>query len=391
MSTASSWRPRLGDVALAALLAGVMEAGSFGTSHHLHAHRPMDAAGGLLILAIAGALAFRRRQPAIVLGAVSGLLLVYFLIGYGPGPVWLALLVAYATAVVHGQRLAAGIAAVVGFSVFPWLDDWLGRGPAPNALGLTLLAAGLLVLFGAAEAVRARRARRDEERRRREEEAARTATEERLRIARDLHDVLAHNISLISVQAGVALHVNGELPDQARSALTAIRAASKEALGELRSALDALRQTGDAAPHRPSPGLAQLDDLVAGARAAGLHVAVSVEGVGGPVPVPVPVPVDVAAYRIVQEALTNVIRHAGAGSAEVTIRRTGAALVLTVEDDGHGSGAGTLPSPGSGILGMRERAAALGGTLNAGPRPGGGFRVHAELPAGAPVAAEPGQ
>ena len=379
MTTTGSWRPPLRDVALAGGLGAAMVGGSFGASHHLHAHRPMDAGGALLILAIAGALAFRRRQPAVVLGAVYGLLLAYFLIGYGPGPVWLGLLVAYATAVVHGQRLAAGIAAVGGFVVFPWLDDWMGRGQAPDALGLTLLAAGLLALFGASEAVRARRVRVAEERRRHAEEAARAATEERLRIARDLHDVLAHNISLISVQAGAALHVNGELPDQARSALTAIRHASKEALGELRAALDALRQTGDAPPHRPSPGLAQLDDLVAGARAAGLQVAVSVsvpgEGAG-----PLPVPVDVAAYRIVQEALTNVIRHAGAAAARVDARRVGEALVLIIEDDGHGPGAGGPPSPGSGILGMRERASALGGSLAAGPRPGGGFRVRAELP-----------
>lgn len=379
MSTARSWRPPLRDVALAAGLGAVMVGGSFGATHHLHAHRPMDAGGALFILAIAGALAYRRRQPVAVLGVVYGLVLAYFLIGYGPGPVWLGLLVAYATAVVHGHRLAAGVAAVGGFVVFPWLADWMGRGEAPTALGLTLLAAGLLVLFGASEAVRARRARVTEERRRQAEEAARAATEERLRIARDLHDVLAHNIALISVQAGAALHVNGELPDQARSALTAIRQASKEALGELRAALDALRQTGDAPPHRPSPGLAQLDDLVAGARAAGLQVGVSVslprESTG-----PLPVPVDVAAYRIVQEALTNVIRHAGAASARVDVARVGQALVLTIDDDGHGPGVGSPPSSGSGILGMRERASALGGSLTAGPRPGGGFRVRAELP-----------
>lgn len=375
MSTPSAWRPPLPDVAIAAVLGLAMVGGTFGASRHVHAHRPMDGLGALIVLGIACALAYRRRQPAVVLGAVSGLTLVYFLVGYGPGPVWLGLLLAYATAVVHGHRLAAGIAAVAGFLVFPWVDDWMGRGGAPDALGLTALAAGLLVLFGAAEAVRARRAHRAEEARRAEEERARAATEERLRIARDLHDVLAHNISLISVQAGVALHVNGELPDQARSALTAIREASKEALGELRSALDALRQTGDTAPHRPSPGLAQLGDLVAGARAAGLNVTVS--GDAGALPAAA----DMAAYRIVQEALTNVIRHAQATAARIAVQRSGESVVLTVEDDGHGplGGAGS----GSGILGMRERASALGGALSAGPGPDGGFRVEARLPVAA--------
>jgi signal transduction histidine kinase len=391
-----AWR----DAGLAAVLGAVMVGGTAGAQRHLQNFQPpvhsLDAGGILLLLGIAGVLALRRRQPVAVLWAISALTLGYFLVGYPPGPVWLGLLVAYPTAVVRGHRLGAGVAAGVCFLVFPWLADLLGRGPAPTPLYLSVLAAGLLGLFAAAEALRARRVRAAETARRRAEEVAAAATEERMRIARDLHDVLAHTISLINVQAGVALHLNDDLPDQARSALTAIKQASREALGELRSALDALRQSGDAAPRAPAPGLGQLDDLVASARAAGLETSVAVTGP----PAPLPAPVDQAAFRIVQEALTNVIRHAGASAVAISVDYGAGALTLRVDDDGQAAGgaAGVAAassgdgSRGSGIIGMRERAQSLGGTLMAAPRPSGGFSVVAllPLPAGTePPAAEP--
>ena len=212
---------------------------------------------------------------------------------------------------------------------------------------------------------------------------------ERLRIAQELHDVLAHNISLINVQAGVALHVNEQLPDHARAALTAIKQASREALGELRTVLDVLRQNGDAAaPRRPAPGLAQLQDLVEGAKVAGLETHVEIEGE----PVALPAPVDLAAYRIAQEALTNVIRHAGAANVWVRVLYGPQELGIRVEDDGSGPLApqgSALGGGGNGIPGMRERAAALGGRLDTGPRPGGGFQVLARLPLGPTPEAAP--
>jgi signal transduction histidine kinase len=177
------------------------------------------------------------------------------------------------------------------------------------------------------------------------------------------------------VQAGVALHVNGELPEQARAALSAIKDASREALGELRSALDVLRQTGDA-PRGPAPGLGQLPDLVAGARTAGLDVRVETEGV----PVALPAPLDLAAYRIAQEALTNIIRHAGATTVWIRVTYGAGDLRLRVEDDGRGMPVGEPAGGGSGIAGMRDRLAALGGELHTGARPGGGFQVAARLP-----------
>jgi signal transduction histidine kinase len=248
---------------------------------------------------------------------------------------------------------------------------------------VSALAAWLLVLFGVGEGVRIRRVRAAEAARLREEKAKLQASDERLRIARELHDVLAHNISLINVQAGAALHVNGELPEQARTALSAIKEASREALGELRSALDVLRQTGDAPPRGPAPGLGQLPDLVAAARSAGLDVRVVTDGV----PVMLPAPLDLAAYRIAQEALTNVIRHAAATTVWIRVTYGPANLGLRIEDDGKGLSLGEPAGAGSGIAGMRERLTALGGELRTGPRPGGGFQVTGRLPLPAPVPA----
>ena len=182
---------------------------------------------------------------------------------------------------------------------------------------------------------------------------------------------------MINVQAGVALHLMDEQPEQARTALTAIRDASKEALGELRSVLDILRQSGEAPPRSPTAGLADLGQLLAGSEAAGLSVRTDIR-------MPreaLPPGVDLAAYRIVQEALTNIARHANARSATLRIGQDDGVLTVEVVDDGRG-GASPLHTPGSGtgIAGMRERAAAIGGHLDAGPRPGGGFAVRARLP-----------
>jgi len=186
-------------------------------------------------------------------------------------------------------------------------------------------------------------------------------------------------------QAGVALHVNGVLPEQARTALAAIKDASREALGELRSALDVLRQSGDAPPRRPAPGLADLPDLVAGARTAGLDVRVETEGA----PVAVPAPLDLAAYRVAQEALTNVIRHAAATTVWLRLTYAASELRLRIEDDGRGPAVGEPAGGGSGIAGMRERAAALGGELRTGRRPGGGFQVSARFALPASTESEP--
>src|SRR5690606_8568535 len=200
----------------------------------------------------------------------------------------------------------------------------------------------------------------------------RRADEERLRIARELHDVLAHSISVINVQAGVGLALLDSDPEQARTALTTIKEKSKEALGEVRQVLDTLRTPG-AAPRAPAPGLDRLPELVEQAAAAGLDVTVE-----GEVPDLAP-NADLAAFRIVQEALTNVVRHSGSRNARVRTEVRDGALRLCIDDDGPATGADAGGS-GNGLAGMRERAAALDGTIEAGPRPDGGFRVLAVLP-----------
>ena len=227
--------------------------------------------------------------------------------------------------------------------------------------------------------------RAEEAERTRDEAAQRRAMEERLRIARELHDSLTHSISVIQVQAGVAVHLARKRGEDVPPTLLAIQEAGADATRELRATLGALRsdQDGDGS------GLGQLDSLVARARAAGLPVTVTVTGAERPLPPEV----DQAAYRIVQEALTNVSRHAGLAdggdqvSASVHLHYTPEVLSVQVANDGPGTvtPAGTRPSgPGLGLVGMRERVSALGGRLQAGPQDGGGFHVHAELPARAP-------
>ena len=227
--------------------------------------------------------------------------------------------------------------------------------------------------------------RAEEAERTKDEAARRRAVEERLRIARELHDSLTHSISVIQVQAGVAVHLARKRGEEVPPALLAIQEAGADASRELRATLQVLRSAEDG----DSSGLCQLDSLVARARTAGLPVTVTVTGAERPLPPDV----DQAAYRIVQEALTNVSRHAGKACASVRLRYTPDTLTVQVADDGKGDGArpagarpaGARPAgPGLGLIGMRERVSALGGRLHAGPRDGGGFQVRAELPVRAP-------
>jgi signal transduction histidine kinase len=222
--------------------------------------------------------------------------------------------------------------------------------------------------------------RADEAERTKDEAARRKAMEERLRIARELHDSLTHSISVIQIQSGVAVHLAGKRGEDVPPALLAIQEAGADASRELRATLSVLRSEEDG----DSSGLSQLDSLLARARTAGLPVTVTVTGVARPVPPDV----DQAAYRIVQEALTNVSRHAAEANATVHLHYTPEVLTVQVDDDGNGSSASSVtsagirsPGPGMGLVGMRERVSALGGLLHAGPQDGGGFRVRAELPA----------
>jgi len=251
---------------------------------------------------------------------------------------------------------------------------------------------GWLLAFAiAAEATRIRAERAAATKASRQLDQRRQQSEERLRVARDLHDVIGHNISLINVQASMGLDLMDSQPEQARAALSAIKSASKEALEELRTMLTTLRHDDDA-PRSPAPGLDRLPELIELTRAAGLGVDVEVAGQAPPLPAAV----HLAAYRIIQESLTNVARHAGRARVAVRVTYDDAGVHVEIDNDGTAPSdrapsdrapSDRAPSDrapaigtGSGITGMRERATALGGDLSAGFRPGGGFRVSARLP-----------
>jgi signal transduction histidine kinase len=345
-------------------------------------HRPGQAAAGPLdyvLLALAGAaLVARRRFPVAVLAvALAASLLAA---RYGD-PLYLVLTAGFVNAVLAGRRVAAIASLVIGYLAAVWPPWLIGTRHHATATSALALLCGLLVLLGAAELTRARSQRAAALRRSRQEQLQRQAGEERMRIARDLHDVVAHNISVINVQANTALHLMDRQPERARDALSTINEVSKQALVELRSVLGVLRGVDESAPRAPSPGLARLGELVESAAATGLTVGVEEDGPR----VRLPANVDVAAYRIVQEALTNSARHSGSASATVRVRYGERDVVIEVADGGSGR-AGGAQSPaaangaGRGIAGMTERARALGGTLNAGHRAGGGFLVLARLP-----------
>jgi len=380
---------RRGEVLGAVVVAAIQVAGTAGAAHGRAATgRPYEPlAWGLLVLSAAGLL-LRRRSAVAALVATAVPVWVYLALGYPGGPVYLAVIGALIGALVRGRRVAAWVALAVGYPMFVWVAPLVAGQPPPQPATAVGTAAWLVACAAIVELVKSRRERAVEFRRTRAEESRRRAGEQRMAIARELHDVLAHHISLISVQAGVALHLMDEQPEQARTALTAIRQASRESLGELRSVLELLRHGADGAdgadgaPRAPAPGLDALDALVERTSAAGLPVTVEVTGAARPLPAAV----GLAAYRIVQEALTNVTRHAGR-PVTATVRLDYAPDQLTVEVTDDGPGAEDTSGTGSGLLGMAERAAALGGQLDAGPRPGGGFRVAARLPVRARVPA----
>jgi signal transduction histidine kinase len=342
--------------------------------------RPVDAACRVLIAVAALALLVRRRAPVATLSVVTVATSTYLLIGYPYGPILVTFMVAvYTVAVWLPVRPAA--LATGGAFVLLSAHVFVGRGPAPGWAGVLPASAWVVVPFAVGVVVRVSReatARtRAEEARSRAEQARRQADEERLRIAQEVHDVVGHGLAAISMQAEIALHLLPKRPEQAEVALTAISRTSREALDELRVTLGAVRR---GAEREPVPGLARLPALRD--RLAGAGLAVEVRVVGDPREVPAAV--DLAAYRVVQEALTNVLRHAGVGSAEVTVDYRVDEVTVEVTDRGVGADrAGTAPADdegGHGLAGMRERVAALGGRLTTGPRAGGGFRVYAVLP-----------
>ncbi|MFJ1656230.1 sensor histidine kinase [Streptomyces sp. NPDC088337] len=324
-------------------------------------------------LLVAGGLALtaRRRAPLPVL-AVTGLCAVgYQAAGFDVPAV--AYLFAVYAAVRAGHRTATVVASVAMLAALPLaaLVSLHDTGEAFARARGALEVAWLIAAGAAGEALRQAERRADEAERTREETARRRADEERLHIARELHDSLTHQISIIKVQAEVAVHVARRRGEQVPSSLLAIQEAGREASRELRATLEALRDD-DTAPPR---GLDHVPELVERARAIGLDATLTIRGRRHDVPAAV----DRTVYRIVQESLTNIARHAAADSASVRIDCRPDALTIRVDDDGRATRE-TTPTPGVGLLGMRERVTALGGRLRAEPRVEGGFTVQAELP-----------
>jgi signal transduction histidine kinase len=333
------------------------------------------AAGFAFAVALGAALLVRRRFPVAVLVGTAVALVAYYALGLPAiGLAVPAAAALYSAAEAGPPRWAGGTAAAL---VVVAMLARFREGDDPGfLLGIELASTVLTMVAVVAlgDGVRSRRLLHAAQERWAERVATDRVQQERLRIARDLHDVLAHSVAVVSVQAAVAAEAVRDDPDAAERALAAVREAGSAALADLRGTLGVLRDGADPHDRQPVGGVAQLALLADSTAAAGVPVEVRVEGE----PVPLPAAVDATAYRIAQEALTNVLRHAGAQRAEVLLRY-GDDLRLSVRDDGRGA----APDPGGmGLRGMRERAELLGGTLHAGPDRAGGFRVDAVLPLG---------
>jgi len=370
-----SMRPPVRDLALAAVLLVL----ALGTTVEGH----LGEGPFWLTLPVAavmtGATAWRTRTPLASLVVVVAAGLVQSLVGHEPGALWalaVYLLASYSVAAFSTEaRAAVGGAALVAVQ---WWQEW--RESGSDYLFVVLVFGGAWLLGRLVNQWRARATLAELN----QEERARLAVaEERARIARELHDIVAHGVSVIAVQADAAEAVLSREPERAREPLNVIRSSSREVLDEMRRLLLLLRMADPLAEEPPTdgvtpqPGLEQLPDLVSSVSAAGLPVTLDPLDCDGPVPLSV----ELSAYRIVQEALTNVMKHAGRASTRVSVRRTATALVVDVVNE-KGTSTSTSPSDGSGhgLVGMRERVALVGGELRAGPLAGGGFGVQAVLP-----------
>jgi signal transduction histidine kinase len=335
---------------------------------------PPSQALGIFALAIAGPLALigARRFPGPVVAVVSLAAALDLFVNAHGGPPYIALAFAIVSAIVRGARVWAWVSvgaawiATVGAALALGRESW-----TPGRIAATTL--GILIFFGIGEGIRTRRERAAEYWRLARQREQSEVQAERVRIARELHDVLAHSLSQINVQAGVGLHLMDRQPDKAAEALASIKETSKSALDEVRSVLGALRSEGNPdAPLVPEPGLDRLPALVDAIR--GVDVTLD-NRIGD-----APKSVQLALFRIAQESLTNVTRHADATHATVRLWTDPDAYRLEVVDDGAGATTAPSETGGRGLLGMRERAELLGGHLTAGPAEGRGFRVSATIP-----------
>ncbi len=346
---------------------------------------PLNWFGYVLLIAGPVALLLRTVYPYTVLLTVIAITGIYLAAGFRFGPIFVSLVVAFLTAASVGPRWRSYPLPLLGWAAVVWMIPLLRGEDPPPTVAIGAIAAWLIVLVAVAEGIRQRRAVIDARRQRKaamareaRSEQERLATQARLSIARELHDVLAHSLSMINVQSSVALELLDDHPERAGPALAAIKDASRQAISDVHSLVTALRADNGLSagqPTAPAPGIADLDGLVGSARATGLTVTTAVYGEQRALSAMI----DVAAARIVQESLTNVVRHSTAKSAEVTVTYGPDELAVAVDNDGRPLNA-SPSSGGSGITGMRERARALGGDLSVRRHPGGGFSVRARFP-----------
>ena len=376
---------RLADALLTLALAGLGLASQFASGAHDVELRDTDAVAVLLGLATTVPVYWRRRSVVALLVSVVAITAVA-VAEYRLGSLPLAVLVLVYSNGAHADRPKAlvGLAAPNVALLAIWLSDPVELDGAGVAQQVTIYTGAWL----AGQVVRARQAttsariaEAEERAEAQRQVAARSVAEERLRLAQELHDVVAHSMSVIAVQAGMGVHVIDQQPEEAKRALEAISQTSRTTLQEMRRLLGVLRDDEGGRSNAPAPGLAELPRLVDEVRGAGVPVTLLVEGE----PEGVPHGVELSVYRLVQEGLTNVLKHAGRASATVTIRYGTGEVDVEVLDDGRGAAAAVNGSGGHGLVGMRERVGLWGGTLDAGPRTGGGYRVSARLPYGAPA------
>ncbi|MHA6783470.1 sensor histidine kinase [Pseudonocardia saturnea] len=376
--------PLAADAVLATVVAALGLAQLARAAQPASGSRPADALGFALVVALCLPLVARRRAPRTVLTAVLAVALVFSVLGYQQ--VALALPIVLAVYTVGSHRTLRESLPVLGLLAVVLAVAYAAvpQGLAPDDVVSTVLFMVVAWWLGASIRVRRQQAELLQERaalleRARLDLATQAVAAERLRIARELHDVVAHSMSVVAVQSGMAEHVLDSQPEQARAALTAISTTSRAALAEMRHLLGVLRADGEPAGALvPVRGLDDVGELAEQVTGAGLRVRVEASGPQGVVPASV----GLIGYRIVQEALTNAVRHAGAGS-EVTVRlgRDGGGVSVEVVDDGGGTPVDPgRDGAGRGLAGMRERVAVVGGRLDAGPVPGGGWRVRAHLP-----------
>jgi signal transduction histidine kinase len=372
-------RIRWYDVLLAVVLGVVMVFGSSRAGEgQIPPRHPLDWTADVLMLVAALGVVPRGVSALSGLALASGACCAYLAAGYPYGPIMLPLAVTMFSVAARSSIRRSAVACV--FAVLTILaPEWVQivlKGPSSTALEITGLVAWPIVpwAMGTVKSARSQAGLMA-----REEKYRRRAYQERLHVAREVHDVVGHALAAINMQSSVALHVLGKRPEQAKFSLEVIKTTSKESLDELRRTLDIFRQTPDCeSSERIVPQLPQIDTLVSTMAASGLTTTVSVKGAV----TELPASVNLAGYRILQESLTNVLRHAGSGNAAVLIEFTPRDLVLQVCDEGRAQPDTPLRGGGNGITGMRHRASAVGGTLEAGPRPEGGFRVQALLPIG---------